>query len=436
MSEELTNMAQSIGCSPSFVEFNRLPVTFSQIALVAGLIITEPANQTGPHYDSQQRSRYDLCVETGEEGTAIIFNYPLGGTTGEIVFNQPKFRSKSRHIINANLQFSPGDFRPSVRNRHATLYIGDMGLQLSTTDESEMNQKYGQRALTRRRWGFNNRGNMSTMGYTVQTTGGIQIHYSWQKDEHVYGWNDSLDTHNRTTVIPFFGTSKPTRIKPIFEARFPYDTFKTMLNRAGRKKDSGGALYWSYNPKTKKLYTIGAYADGKVSKEGRNHSAPVWVTPNVTELLSGTIPYRPFGDAIVNRYKTATHAGFGIDEHGRQFMCVYYPWGHIRYNHITFMHGLIGDDSQHDGGNAKAAEQQSPIPYFENFDLTFEYSPYTAEEEKYLTKWYNVFNEFQEEQMSRPKLPKKGEILNWWICYCQNGEITVEDELLARKILS
>ena len=66
-------------------------------------------------------------------------------------------------------------------------------------------------------------------------------------------------------------------------------------------------------------------------------------------------------------------------------MCIYYPWGHIRYNHITFMHGLIGDDSQHDGGNAKAAEQQSPIPYFENFDLTFEYSPYTAEEEKYLT---------------------------------------------------
>ena len=97
---------------------------------------------------------------------------------------------------------------------------------------------------------------------------------------------------------------------------------------------------------------------------------------------------------------------------------------------------MIGDDSTHPSGGSKATEEKSPPPYFENFDLTFEYSPYTAEEEQYLTKWYQVFNELQEEQLSRPKLPKKGEILNWWICYCQNGEITVEDELLARKILS
>ena len=57
--EELTTSAQNIGCSPTFVEFERLPVTFSQIALVAGLIITQPSYQTGPHYDVQQRSTYD-----------------------------------------------------------------------------------------------------------------------------------------------------------------------------------------------------------------------------------------------------------------------------------------------------------------------------------------------------------------------------------------
>ena len=434
--EELTTSAQNIGCSPTFVEFERLPVTFSQIALVAGLIITQPSYQTGPHYDVQQRSTYDLCVETGSEGTAIIFNYPHGGTTGEIVFMEPKFRRNSRHIINASIQFSAGDFRPTARNRHATLYIGDMGMQLSTTDDSEMHQKYGVRALNRRRWGFNNRSHLGTMGYSVQTTGGIAIQYSWNKNEHVYGWNDKTTNHKQTSVIPFFGSVKPTRIKPVFEAKFPYDTFKTMLNRAGRKKNSGGALYWSYNTKNKKLYAIGAYADGTISNEGRHYGVPVWVDPSVEGLVSGTIPYRPFGEAIVNRYKQATHAGFGIDEHGRQFMCIYYPWGHIRYNHITFNLGLIGDDSTHPNGGSKATEEKSPPPYFENFDLTFEYSPYTAEEEQYLTKWYQVFNELQEEQLSRPKLPKKGEILNWWICYCQNGEITVEDELLARKILS
>ena len=93
---------------------------------------------------------------------------------------EPKFRRNSRHIINASIQFSAGDFRPTARNRHATLYIGDMGMQLSTTDDSEMHQKYGVRALNRRRWGFNNRSHC-TMGYSVQTTGGIAIQYSWNK---------------------------------------------------------------------------------------------------------------------------------------------------------------------------------------------------------------------------------------------------------------
>lgn len=436
MSEELTTTAQAVGCSPTFVEFERLPLTFSQVVLVAGLVITDPQNQTGPHYDAQQRSTFDLSVETGENGTAIIFNNPAGGTTGEIVLDQPKYRSKSRHIINALISLSPGDFRPVARNRHATLYIGDMGMQLSTTDDSEMLQKYGVSALRRRRWNYNNRSNFNTLGYSVQTTGGISISYSWNKDEHVYGWNTTNVGHKQTAVIPFFGTAKPTRIKPVFEAKFPYESFKKMLNRAGRKKDAGGALYWSFNPKTKKMYTIGAHADGTVSKEGKNYSVPVWTDSSVTGLVSGTIPYRPFGDSIVNRYKQATHAGVGIDTYGRQYICIYYPWGYIRYNHITFQHGLIEDDRTHDGGNAKTSEQKERPPFFENFDLTFEYSPYNTEEEQYLSKWYSIFNDNQEEQLSRPKLPKKGEILNWWICFCQYGEVTDEDELLARKILS
>ena len=435
MSEELTTTAQAVGCSPTFVEFERLPLTFSQVVLVGGLIITRPSHQTGPHYDSSQRSTFDLCVETGENGTAIIFNNPEGGTTGEIVFDAPKYRRKSRHIINALIQFSPGDFRPAARNRHATLYIGDMGMQLSTTDDSEMLQKYGVMALRRRRWNYNNRSNFGTLGYTVQTTGGISIQYSWNKDEHVYGWNKS-EGHNQTSVIPFFGTEKPTRIKSVFEAKFSYEAFKKMLNKAGRKKDAGGALYWSYNPATKKMYTIGAHADGTVSKEGRNYSVPVWTDSSVTKLVAGTIPYRPFGDAIVNRFKSATHAGVGMDTYGRQYICIYYPWGHIRYNHITFQNRVIDDDRLQEGGSSKATEQKEVPPFFENFDLTFEYSPYNADEELYLAKWYSNFNEQQEEQLSRPKLPTKGEILTWWICFCQYGEVTDEDELLARKILS
>jgi hypothetical protein len=48
--QELTETAQKIGCSPLFVEFERLPLTFSQITLIAGLTITNENHQTGPHY--------------------------------------------------------------------------------------------------------------------------------------------------------------------------------------------------------------------------------------------------------------------------------------------------------------------------------------------------------------------------------------------------
>ena len=42
MADELINTAQRLGCSPAFVEFKQLPVTFSQITLAAGLAITNP----------------------------------------------------------------------------------------------------------------------------------------------------------------------------------------------------------------------------------------------------------------------------------------------------------------------------------------------------------------------------------------------------------
>ena len=437
MSEELVESAQRLGCSPVFVEFKQLPITYSQIVLAAGLTITEQSKQTGPNYDYNDRNEYDLCVETGPDGTAILFNYEKGGTTAEVVFDAPKYRSKSRHIINANITFSPGDYRPPKRNRHANLFIGDMGMMLSTTDDAEMTEKYGVMALRNRRWSYNNRSNYESLGFQMETTGGLSIQYGWSKDEHVYGWSDSNKRHSTTTVIPFFGTEKPTRVEPVFEATFTWDAFKTILNRAGRAKDRGGALYWAYNPETKKFYSIGAYSDGTVSKEGQNHQVPVWSSKAVTGLVAGTIPYRPFGEAVVNRYKDCTRAGVGIDALGRQYICLYYPWGHIRYNHITFMHHVIdSDEGQLEGGPLKVIEGEKP-PFFENFDLTFEYSPYNEEEERFLSKWYETFTSLQERRVSRPQLPTKGEILSWWLAYCQHGEdITDEDELLARKILS
>lgn len=434
MTDELVETAQRLGCSPAFVEFKQLPITFSQITLAAGLAITNPTRQTGPNYATNDRNSFDLAVETGPEGTAIMFYYPEGGTNAEIIFDASKYRSNSRHIINANILFSPGDYRPPTRNRSATMFIGDMGFAITSTDDSEMSEKYGTMAMRRRSWGYNNRAGFTSLGYQIQTTGGISVLYTWNKDEHVYGWRNQQN-HKETSVIPFFGNIKPIRIEPVFEARFPYEEFKRLLNKSGRALGKGGALYWSYNPSTKKFYTIGAYSDGTVSLPGHHTSVPVWTKNGLDEITSGTIPYRPWGDAIVNRYKDATHVGVGRDSYDRMFMSVYYPWGCIRYNHISFQHGLI-HRAMADGGNAKVRDGEKPS-FFENFDLTFEYSPYNQEEEDFLNKWYKFYIKQQEQQVSRPILPKKGEILQWYVTYCQFAdEVTDEDETLARKILS
>ena len=431
--QELTETAQKIGCSPLFVEFERLPLTFSQITLIAGLTITNENHQTGPHYASHSRNNYDMCVETGPEGTIISFNYPDGGSSGEVVFDAPIYRSKTRHIINAYITLSPGDFQNPQEGRYANLYIGDMGMLLSSTDDGEMTEKYGVHAMQRRRWSYNNRSGFNSLGYQISTTGGIEVRYTWSKDEHVYGFANG---HNTSSVIPFFGSSHPIRIKPKFEAKIAYADFKRMLNQSGRKKNSGGALYWAYSVEKQRFYAVGAHSNGKISKEGRNYPAECWSDNSiVTELIAGTVPYRPFGEAVVNRYKDATHAGVGIDAIGRQYLVLYYPWGHLRFNHITFAHAIITDEETIPASGSKVTEGASP-PYLANFDLTFEYSPYNEGEEKFLNKWYLQYKIENSIGLSRPILPTKGEILAWWICYCQHGEITDNDEILARKILS
>ena len=97
--------------------------------------------------------------------------------------------------------------------------------------------------------------------------------------------------------------------------------------------------------------------------------------------------------------------------------CTFRPtmtWGYIRYNHISFGHGLI-HRAIAEGGNAKVTDGEKPS-FFENFDLDLEYSPYNEEEENFLNKWYKSYIMQQESQVSRPILPKKGEILAM-VCY-------------------
>ena len=64
-----------------------------------------------------------------------------------------------------------------------------------------------------------------------------------------------------------------------------------------------------------------------------------------------------------------------------------------------------------DGGKAKVTDGEKPS-FFENFDLTFEYSPYNDEEESFLNKWYKFYIRQQEQQVSRPILLRKAKSCN------------------------
>ena len=88
MADELINTAQRLGCSPAFVEFKQLPVTFRKLLLP--LVWLSPTRQDKLVLTTAtDRNVFDLSVETGPEGTAIMFYYPEGGTNAEIIFDAP-----------------------------------------------------------------------------------------------------------------------------------------------------------------------------------------------------------------------------------------------------------------------------------------------------------------------------------------------------------
>ena len=85
-----------------------LPLTFSQIILLRGLSITDVNRQTGPHYGSP--SACTMYAEAGPEGTVIQFCDSRGSAPAEVGFTGSAYRSESRHVMNAVLSLSSGEF--------------------------------------------------------------------------------------------------------------------------------------------------------------------------------------------------------------------------------------------------------------------------------------------------------------------------------------
>lgn len=411
-----------------------LPLTFSQIVLLRGLSITEVNRQTGPHYGTP--AACTMYAEAGPEGTVIQFCDYRGSAPAEVGFTGSAYRSESRHVMNAVLSLSSGEFiqPPAGRNWNATLTMGDAGFELLAADDLEFARKYGSGHHRRRRWGQHSgaAGQYHSLNHYTSNNEGIRIELYSKKDEPVYGWSD---TRNTTIVVPFFGSHPmQPRVVPAAEVVFSYDQFKKMLNQSGRKADSGGALYWSIDSSTERVYTCGYYRDGTESMAGSYVRGSLWLGNRDIQYYSSAIPYRPFGDAVVNRYKSATHGGFGFDIYGRPYIVLRWPWGYIRYCYVPLGHGGMAQDIMPETGQKCPSAKEAP-PYVESWELNFDVAPYDPSQRDIIERWYRTYQAVKGVGAIMPDVPKKDEVYRWYIAFCQNGEVTEEDEILAQIIL-
>ena len=196
------------------------------------------------------------------------------------------------------------------------------------------------------------------------------------------------------------------RVVPAAEVVFSYDQFKKMLNQSGRKADSGGALYWSIDSSTERVYTCGYYRDGTESMAGSYVRGSLWLGNRDIQYYSSAIPYRPFGDAVVNRYKSATHGGFGFDIYGRPYIVLRWPWGYIRYCYVPLGHGGMPQDSMPETGQKCPSAKEVP-PYVESWELNFDVAPYDPSQRDIIERWYRIYQKVNEVNAIMPDVPKK-----------------------------
>lgn len=427
LSKEMDSNITEMGCSRAS-HCVRLPLTFSQIMLLRGLAYTDVHQQTGPHYEA--RGKVTVTVEAGPEGTRISFLDSKGGGAGEITFTEVGYRSTTRHFIEFNGDISPGDFTTVRTGHEATLEISDAGFRLIGHD-GDVSGKYNARTHYYQRdyYGTSDRGNQA-LGFTHYGPGQMQLGFTY-RENHIYGWNDGM---NRTTVIPFFGGNAQPRIEPQIEAMIGYDNLKKAVYAAGGRTESEGALYWGIDADTNRIYTTG------YTKDGTNSSAPkLWrgtiYTAGAQRFGAATIPYRPFGDAIRNRYKSASDAGFGIDKYGRPYVVIKWEWGYARYTTVSFNHGIMRRDMLPDkGSKATKADSSDFIP---SWELSFELDPLSEHDREIVKKWYSTWQRAENVTVQMPRVPRKGELYTWWMSHVCNADkdITEEEAILAQALL-
>jgi len=428
LSDEMKKRIAEMGCSASYFH-SQLPLTFSQIMLLRGLAYTSVNEQTGPHYENTA-SLARVTVEVGPEGTRISFLDMNGYGAGEVAFTAVGYRSQTRHFFEFTGRPSPGDFTTVRPGHEAILEVSDAGISLIGA-EGDTNRKYNSRSFYYNRFlaGRGDRGNDS-FGYNSYGPGLMGFGYIYSTD-HVYGWNPSM---KKSSVTPFFRGLQQPRIEPQIEAMIGYDNLKKAVFSAGGKNGSEGALYWGIDADTNRIYTTGYTKGGENSGEPKLWRGTIY-TAGAQRFGAATIPYRPFGDAIRNRFKSASDAGFGIDKYGRPYVVLKWEWGYARYTTVSFNHGIMRRNMLPDKGS-KATKTDS-TEFIPAWELSFELDPLNEHDREIVKTWYTTWQQANGVTAQMPRVPRKGELYEWWMSYVCNADvdITEEEAILAQQLL-
>ena len=186
--------------------------------------------------------------------------------------------------------------------------------------------------MRRRSWGYNNRAGFGSLGYQIETTGGISVLYTWNKDEHVYKVAKSIRPQ-RNNCNSLLWRCKANQNRTSIRGRVLLRWIQANAEQIRKSRREGRCLYWSYNPSTKQFYTnclfwwydFPAWASFFCSS--LDQEWPRWNTSGNSLPTLGWRNRQPLQDC---------HSCWLVRTHGRMFMSAYYPWGCIRYNHISF----------------------------------------------------------------------------------------------------
>ncbi len=145
-------------------------------------------------------------------------------------------------------------------------------------------------------------------------------------------------------------------------------------------------------------------------------------------------PYRPFGDAIRNRFEMVLMQDLDLILMDA-LHCYKMVLGLCSLYHCVICTWCYAQDSiPTQGSKATKAESTEYVP---SWELNFELDPLNEHDREIVKQWYETWQQANKITAQMPRVPTKGELYSWWMSHVVNSDrdITNEEAVLAQSLL-